>query len=112
MSNLMGMMLSFSLLFPTILFGADLYLISGFKTRLETRATTLCYEISKSGGMRQEMVSGLLAEGITFTCLDQCSTISVGTSVAFELSILYTPIIMKKENMHISVTRTTIVGYL
>lgn len=108
----MSMLLSFVLIFPTILFGADLYMISSLKTMLETRATTLSYEISIAGGVREQLVEELALNNITLTCHDSCTFISVGETITYELSMFYTPIIFNHEEMKISVIRTTIVGYL
>lgn len=112
MSNIMSMLFSFVLIFPTILFGADLYVISSLKIKLEARATTLSYEISIAGGVRQELIDELLFEGITLSCLSECTFISVGQTLKYELSTMYTPIVFSKDEMRISVIRTTIVGYL
>lgn len=112
MGSFMGTLLSFVLLLPVILFGADLYLVSALQTRLETRATSVAYTISLQGGVRNALVTELADEGITLTCLTNCTYVSVGQSIKYELLTTYTPIILKKEEMIISVTRTAIVGYL
>lgn len=112
MSNIMSMLFSFVLIFPTILFGADLYALSSLKIKLEARATALSYEISLAGGVRQQLVDELLFEGITLSCISDCAFISVGQTLKYELSTMYAPIIFSKDEMKISVIRTTIVGYL
>lgn len=112
MSNLMGLMFSFLLMMPTILLGADLFRISQIMTSLEARATTLSYEISKSGGLRANNVAALEEEGITVSCNTDCEYISVGESISYTLMKSYTPIILKNEDIEIIVTRVTIVGYL
>lgn len=87
-------------------------MISSLKTMLETRATTLSYEISSAGGIRTHLVEELARNDITLTCYGACTFISVGKTITYELSTFYTPIIFSRDEMKISVIRTTIVGYL
>lgn len=112
MSNLLGLLLSFVLIFPTILYGVDLFAVNSIKIALESRATTIGYQISKQGGLRESLVEELNEQNMIISCVDDCTYISVGEKITFQLTKYYTPIIISQEKLVISVTRTTIVGYL
>lgn len=113
MSNIFGLMYSFILILPTILFGIDLMQISSIRTYLESRATIVSYQISKEGGLKPPLIAKLEEEeGITIDCQEACTYITMGETITFRLSRFYTPLILKKETMKVAVTRVTIVGYL
>lgn len=112
MSNLMGLIYAYVLIMPTILFGIDIFRIQQILVNLESQATAISYQISQAGGVRPLLTQTLENDGITLTCLRECNYISVGQSLEFVLTKAYTPIIVKNDIMNISVTRTTIVGYL
>lgn len=112
MSNIMSLVYSFILIFPTILLGVDFFIIGKIIVELETRATIVSYIISEEGGIRPSLVNELAEEGITITCEGEYSYISVGETIKYQLIKTYTPIIIKNEDINIYVTRTTIVGYL
>lgn len=112
MSNIFGLMYSFILILPTILFGIDLMQISSIRSYLESRATIVSYQISKEGGLKPQLIAKLEEEGITIECQEACTYITMGETITFRLSRFYTPLILKKETMKVAVTRVTIVGYL
>ena len=112
MSNIFGLMYSFILILPTILFGVDLMRISTIRTFLEARATVASYQISKEGGIKQSLINSLEAEGVTIECSGECTYISMGETISFRLVRMYTPMILRKEEMEVKVTRVVIVGYL
>lgn len=112
MANLYGTIFSFILILPTLLFGVDLINIAKIQTGLEKRATILSYQISDQGGLRAPLVETLEQEGILISCQHACDYISVGETITFTIMTYYDPIILNKELVTLSVTRTTIVGYL
>lgn len=112
MSNNLGLIFAFFLILPVILFGADLYLLSNIQVTLEARATTAGYRISLEGGVRQSLVDELASEDINLYCVTSCETLSVGASVHYGLSKVYSPIILAKEPLEVVVSRVIIVGYL
>ncbi len=112
MSNVFGLLLSFTLIFPTILFGVDLFIINSIKVSLESKATTIGYQISKQGGLREALINEIEKQNIIISCLNECTYISVGEELTYELIKYYTPILISQEQLTISVTRTIIVGYL
>lgn len=112
MSNIMGAVFSFMLIFPTILIGIDYFVVGKIIVELEKKATVVSYVISEEGGIRPSLIQELSEEGITIKCNGQCTYISVGQTISYELVKTYTPIIINNEDIIISVKRTTIVGYL
>ncbi len=112
MSNILGLLLSFVLIFPTILYGVDLFAVNSIKIALESQATTIGYQISKQGGLRENLIAELSEQQISVNCLGECNYINVGQTLTFQLTKYYTPILISQEKIAISVTRTTIVGYL
>lgn len=112
MGNLIDVLFGTMLILPIILFGVDLYGISATKTYLEARATTLSYQISKEGGVRASLINELASEDIEINCFGTCQIVSSGQVIKFEISKIYTPIIMNENNFIITVTRTVMVGYL
>lgn len=112
MSNILGVLYSFVLILPTILFGADIFRLGQKMNILETRATSVALEISREGGIRPSLEAKLEEEGITIECTGECGFVSMGESLTYSLLAYYTPIIIGPEDIEIRVTRTVIVGYL
>lgn len=112
MDSLLGTLLSFTLLFPVLMLGIDLYGVQNIQVYLETKATTISYQISDQGGIRQTLVESLASENITISCLNICQNISIGEVLSYELTMEYTPIIISSEVIHIIVTRSVMIGYL
>lgn len=112
MSNITGLLLSITLILPTILFGVDLLNIGQLQTSLEARATIVSYQISNTGGLRQTLIDELLIDNIHITCHQMCEYVTVGELITYDLITYYSPIILSADPVEIVVTRTTIVGYL
>lgn len=112
MGNLTGLLFSVLVITPMLLLGVDLYAVSALKTHLETRATTLSYQISKEGGVRNTLVNKLEEEKITINCFGTCELVSSGQILKYEISTFYTPLVLSNEQLTISVIRTVMVGYL
>lgn len=112
MSNILGVLYSFVLILPTIVFGADLFRLGQKMNMIESRATSVAYQISKDGGVRPALRASLEEEGITISCVGECTFISMGETLTYSLITYYTPIIIRQEDIEINVTRTVIVGYL
>ncbi|MDY0214872.1 MAG: hypothetical protein RBS24_05080 [Bacilli bacterium] len=112
MSSILGVLYAFMLMLPTILFGADIFKLGQIMNYLEAEATVVMYQISKDGGVRPALIEELENEGITIECSGSCTYVSAGERITFKLIKYYTPIIIKKEDIEISVTRKAIVGYL
>ncbi len=112
MGNLTGLLFSILIITPMLLLGVDLYGVSSLKTYLETRATTLSYQISKEGGVRSTLVAMLEEENITIDCFGTCELVSSGQIIKYEISTFYTPLVLSEEQLTISVVRTVMVGYL
>lgn len=112
MGNLVGVLFSFLMIIPVIVLGIDLYGLTSEQVALETMATIISYRISKEGGVRQQLISELASEGVELICLSTCHNVSVGQIVKYQLFDYYTPILISENDISVSVTRTTMIGYL
>lgn len=112
MASKLGVILSLSFFAMAMFIGADILRLQFLHSALEAFSISLGEKIAIEGRITDSMVQ--LAEskyGATLTQVSEGSPM-VGEFYEFMIAVDYTPIIISKEVMTISVTRMVLIGYM
>ena len=112
MSYKLGLLLSLAFLMSLLLLSGDLLNVGIVKNALNSLATTVGYRIARDGRVTEATEELIASYGAVFTLEDGTATsFRIGDTVVYYLRKDYDPFLLKKETMHISVKRSTVVGY-
>lgn len=110
MSYKLSLLLSLLFMVQVFLFQGDLCFVEAIHNELDAVALTASYRISMTGYVDEslrEFVKTQAKAEIYVVSQD----VSFGDSIVFSVYRDYRPLVISKESMRISVTRTAIVGY-
>ncbi len=110
MAYKISLLLSSVFLMFVFLLACDLMCISHIHSSLNALATTVGYRIAKEGAISQTTVNLLNNYNARILSSHQ-GPLWVGMTFTFKLRRDYTPLIMSKNTMAITVQHSTIVGY-
>lgn len=102
-----------SMVFVALFFvlGVDIMSIQFAYTRLDQVATTFSYVIAKEGGVKQSTIDSYCEKyDVVFTCKSNC-TPKKGDIVDYQLSCDYSPLIIAKQDMLLTIERSTVIGF-
>jgi hypothetical protein len=111
MSYKLGLLLSFFFMIQVLLFAGDLACIESVHSELDAVAVTASYQISMSGKITNATRTFVYQEAKAFVWQLSGENAKMGESITFLVYRDYTPFIVSKDAMRISVRRTAIVGY-
>lgn len=112
MSSKMGLILS--MIFVVIFFamGIDLISIQFIYNDLDAKSVAISYRISEHGTIDNSLKANIETTfSVNFVCKSYCAPI-FGDVVTYVISKEYTPLIIDKNTMTISVERNAVIGYL
>lgn len=111
MSSKLGLILSMLFVVMFFLFGVDLICVQFLFSDLDAKSISISYLISQHGGLDSELVNQIEdTYKVDFKCLNNCYP-SFGDIVDYQISTDYSPLIMSNEVMHITVYRSTAIGF-
>lgn len=111
MSSKFGLMLSMFFVVAFLLFGIDMIGIQFTYSELDQKAISISYLISKRGNIDDEYITSLENKyDVKFTCLSNCQPM-FGDIVEYKLEDVYRPLVISKNEMVVSVYRSTVIGY-
>ncbi len=111
MAYKMGMLLSLLFLFTVMLFAGDLLCVSMIHSTLDSIALTAGQRIAKEGRLSASIVSFVELEGAKIECLENCSP-AIGDTMRFRVYKDFSSLVLSKQTMRITVTRSVVVGYI
>lgn len=109
MSYKLGLMLSLVFLMSVFLMAGDMFCVSAIHNDLDSIALTVSYLVSRDGYVSDATRQFVEDSGADLTLPSESPRI--GDIYSFEVSKSYTPIIISREAIVITVKRTTVVGY-
>lgn len=111
MSSKLGTILSMIFIIFAFLFGSDLMTLQYLYSDLDAKSVNISYLISRNATIDDEFVTHIENKfNVTFLC-DVSGTPAFGDEVKYVISHEFTPLMMSKESITVSVSRYTIVGF-
>ena len=111
MSYKLGLILSMVFVVLFLLLGGDMMCLSAAYSYLDSNSISIGYLIAKSGRVDQEYLSYLeQTYKVNFQSLTP-SNPSSGDVVEFTIYRMYSPLIISKDELKLTATRTTVIGY-
>ena len=111
MGSNIATLLSFVFVALFFILGVDLLSVQVIFTDLDRIGVTFSYVITKEGTVNAKIIDDYCElYNVSFTCLDNC-TPKFGDVVEFLLSKPYQPILISKEVINVSITRTAVIGF-
>ena len=112
MSYKLGFILSMVFVAMFFLLAGDMVSLQFLYSDLDAKSVTISYLISKNPGRINDNFVEYIENkyNVEFVSIDNRSPM-FGDEVTYVIAEYYTPLIMSKEEMTVSVKRTTVVGY-
>ena len=93
------------------LFGADLISLQSAYSMLDAKANNISYIISRNGAIDNDFISYIEnTYNVDFIC-DINLAPEFGEKITYEITTTYSPLVIAKEDIIISVKRMTIIGF-
>lgn len=93
------------------LFSGDLISLQYIYSDLDAKSVTISYLISEHGTLDDSFISAIESKyDIDFVTADNYSPL-FGDEVTYVIARTYQPLMMSKDEMTVSVRRTTVIGY-
>ena len=111
MSYKIGLILSMVFVSLFFIFGADLLAIQSAYSTLDAKANNISYLISRNGVIDQEFIDFVEnSYNLDFDCPINLSP-AFGQQITYTISTKYQPLIIDKNEMTITISRMTIIGF-
>ena len=111
MSYKIGLLLSMIFVALFFLFGADLISLQSAYSMLDAKANNISYIISRNGAIDSDFISYIEnTYNVDFIC-DINLAPEFGEKITYEITTTYSPLVIAKEDIIISVKRMTIIGF-
>ena len=111
MSSKLGLILSMLFVALFFLFGVDLICVQFVFSDLDAKSISISYLISQHGGLDINLINEIEETyKVDFKCLSNCNP-SFGDIIEYQISKDYSPLIISNETMHITVYRSTAIGF-
>lgn len=111
MSSKLGLILSMLFVAMFFLFGVDLICVQYVFSDLDAKSISISYMISQHGGLDTFLVNKIEETyKVDFKCLSNCNP-KFGDIVEYQISKDYSPLIISNKDMHITVYRSTAIGF-
>ena len=111
MSYKIGLLLSMVFVALFFLFGADLISLQSAFSMLDAKANNISYIISRNGAIDADFIYYIETTfDVEFIC-DINPAPEFGEKIYYEITTTYSPLVIAKEDMIISVKRMTIIGF-
>ena len=111
MSYKIGLLLSMIFVALFFLFGADLISLQSAYSMLDAKANNISYIISRNGAIDYNFIEYIETTfNVDFVC-DINLAPEFGEKITYEITTVYSPLVISKEDMVITIKRMTIVGF-
>ncbi|MBE6135214.1 MAG: hypothetical protein E7179_04315 [Erysipelotrichaceae bacterium] len=110
MAYKLGLLLSIAFMMAVILLVGDMALLSGVRGELDALSLTVSYRIAYEGRL-SEGTKGLVSSYGAEIELETKGALRIGDVATFSVYKTYTPFVLGKGPMTITVRRSTVVGY-
>ena len=111
MSYKIGFILSMIFVAMFFLFAGDMISLQFIYSDLDAKSVTISYLISENGVIDDEFVEYIETKyNVDFVTADNYTPL-FGDEVTYIIAETYKPLVMSKDEMTISVKRTTVIGY-
>ena len=111
MSYKIGLILSMIFVSLFFLFGADLITLQSIYSSLDAKANNISYVISRTGVVDDSFINYVeTTYHVDFIC-DKHLVPTFGEQIFYQVSVTYTPMVISKNQMTVSIKRMTIVGF-
>lgn len=111
MSYKIGLLLSMIFVAMFFLFGADMISLQSAYSLLDAKANNISYIISRNGAIDNDFKNYIENTfNVEFIC-DINLAPEFGEKIYYEITTTYSPLIIGKEEMTISIKRMTIIGF-
>ena len=111
MAYKLGLMLSIVFVMSVMLLGGDIIGISSVHSSLDALALVVARAIGKEGKVSSSTLRLIRSYDAKISYDNSSRTPAVGEKLTFSLSQYYQTLVMSKDRLKITVTRTVIVGY-
>ncbi|MCR5348154.1 MAG: hypothetical protein K6E59_00900 [Bacilli bacterium] len=112
MSYKLGLLLSIVFMMSVLLFSGDLINVGIIKNSLNSLALTVSYRIAKDGAVLGDTRTLVESYGAELTFEEGWrESFRIGDTVTFYLKKEYTPFVLRKGTMPLSVRRSAVIGY-
>lgn len=111
MSSKFGLILS--MLFIALFFsmGIDMISVQIIYSDLDAKSAAISYRISEYGTIDNALISSIQADfSVKFECKSKCQPV-FGDTVIYVISRDYRPLIIKSNQLTVSVERAAVIGY-
>ena len=111
MSYKLGLILSMVFVVMFLLLGGDMMCLSAAYSHLDSNSISIGYLIAKSGRVDEEYLSYLEdVYKVNFESISPTSP-AIGDVVEYTIYRFYSPLIMAKQAVKLTASRTTVIGY-
>lgn len=111
MGSKLGFLLTLFFIVEVIAYSGDLYSIQAIHSLLDSTALTVAKKVSLDGYVTKETMDLIVKNNATIK-VETTKTMRPGDIFIFTLQRNYEPLIMSQSTMTVTVTRSTVVGYL
>ena len=112
MSYKLGLLLSIAFMMSVLLFSGDLLNVAIIKNSFNALSVTVSYRIAKDGTITSNTDALIQSYDATLRLEEgQREAFRIGDTVTYFLEKRYTPFILRKEEMVLSVRRSAVIGY-
>ena len=112
MSYKLGLLLSLTFLMSVLLLFGDLVNVSIIKNSLHSLSLVVSYRLQKEYRITADLEKIIDSYGVTYTLeTDGRSAFRIGETVTYTLMKEYTPFVMRRGTMHVTVRRSAVIGY-
>jgi len=112
MASKLGTILSLLFVSLTLAILGDLGAIQIIHSDLDALALTVGYQISSNGLITESLKGFVNKDGKTTLVSLTQGPVALGGTIEFALSRVYHPLIVRKEDMAITVKRSAVIGYI
>ena len=94
-----------------VLFAGDVICLQYVYSDLDAKSVTISYLISEHGGLDETFITYIENKyNVDFVYSDNYSPL-FGDEVTYVIARTYKPLVMSQEEMQVSISRTTVIGY-
>lgn len=111
MGSKLGFILTLFFIIEVIAYSGDLYSIQAIHSALDSTALTVAKKVSLEGIISKETLS-LIEKNKATISIETTTASRPGDVFIFTLSREYDPLVMSQSTMTVTVTRSTVIGYL
>ncbi len=112
MSYKLGLLLSIAFMMAVLLLGTDLALLDAVENQVDAIALIVCQRISYDGAVKNSTIQYVTDHNANFVVVEGPNYgTAFGDTFVFKIQKQYSPIILSKSPVTVTVTRAAVVGF-